>query len=104
MSMRRTHRIAALQSNFCMLCKSLSHVVHAAKSQVEVIGHAIDDSGKFVIPAMVVEDETLNLALCCRLHDLSIFESSPESEIVECEVGNKVKSGVKLDSKLFLRG
>jgi len=82
---------------------SLPEVVHFAKSQVEVIGHAMDDSGKLVIPAMVVEDEAFNLALCRCLHDLSIIESSPESEIVECEVGNKVKSCVKLDSKLFHR-
>ena len=80
----------------------MAKVVLIAKSQVEVIGHGMHDSGKLVIPTMVVEDKTINLALCRCLHDLSVVKTSPEREIIECEVSNNVNSSVKFDSKLFL--
>ena len=86
------------EENFVLL----PDFVNAAVVHVEVIDHAIYDSGELVIPGMVVEDKTFNLALSRCLHDLRIMNSSPVLVIVECEVGSEVKSEVKLNSK-FIR-
>ena len=58
------------EENFVLL----PDFVNAAVVQVEVIDHAIYDSGELVIPGMVVEDKAFNFALC-RLYNTLCFQS-----------------------------
>ena len=79
----------------------LREVVSSVPSQVEVVGEAFHDCRQFFIPLVEIKDEALNLARCRCLHNRGFLQASPEFEIVECEVGGKVKAGFKHDGKLF---